>query len=45
MILEDARLATAAAKRMLATVRDGAADLGELREALEQSQVFMAAGM
>ncbi len=45
MILEDARQATAAAKRMLATVRDGAADLGELREALEQSQVFMAAGV
>ena len=44
MILEDARQATAAARRMLAAARDGACGLDELREALAESRAFMAAG-
>ncbi len=44
MILEDAQQAVAATKRMLADVRDGAVSSAELRAALEQTRVFMAAG-
>ncbi|MCY4175672.1 MAG: HNH endonuclease [Acidimicrobiaceae bacterium] len=44
MMLTDARQATAAANRMLATVRSGAVGLAELREALAESRAFIAAG-
>ncbi|MCY4176597.1 MAG: DUF222 domain-containing protein [Acidimicrobiaceae bacterium] len=44
MVLADARQAVAAANRMLATLRDGGVASDELRAALEQTRVFMAAG-
>ncbi|MCY4069118.1 MAG: HNH endonuclease [Acidimicrobiaceae bacterium] len=44
MMLTDARQATAAANRMLTTVRSGAVGLAELREALAESRAFIAAG-
>ncbi len=44
MILEDAQQAVAATKRMLAAVRAGDVASVELRDALEQTRVFMAAG-
>ncbi len=44
MVLQDAQQAVAAARRMLAVVRDGAVASEELRAALEQTRVFIAAG-
>ncbi len=44
MVLQDAQQAVAAARRMLAVVRDGAVASAELRAALEQARVFIAAG-
>ncbi len=45
MLLEDAQQAVAATKRMLDAVRAGGVASGELRAALEQTRVFMAAGI
>ena len=44
MVLSDARHAVAAANRMLTAVRDGGVASAELRAALEQTRMFMAAG-
>ncbi len=44
MILEDSQQAVAAVKRMLTAVRAGGVASTELRAALEQTRVFMAAG-
>ncbi len=44
MILEDAQQAVAATNRMLTAVRAGAVATTELRTALEQTRVFLAAG-